>query len=97
MLVVSWKSLPGAAETLRSLRDRKIPFVLVTNTTTLRRRSLARRLGESGLDVEPSPGHRVSGHRRPPAHPSSGSPVPPPRLGQRRRRPRRHRPGRRRR
>jgi HAD superfamily hydrolase (TIGR01458 family) len=56
VLVVSWKPLSGAVETLRWLRDRKIPFALVTNTTTLSRRSLARRLGEAGLDVE---SHRV--------------------------------------
>jgi HAD superfamily hydrolase (TIGR01458 family) len=54
VLVVSWEPLPGAAETLRSLRDREFPFALVTNTTTLSRRSLARRLAEAGLEVEPA-------------------------------------------
>jgi HAD superfamily hydrolase (TIGR01458 family) len=53
VLVVSWKALPGASETLRWLRDREIPFALVTNTTTLSRRSLARRLGEGGIEVDP--------------------------------------------
>ena len=53
VLVVSWEPIPGAAETLRWLRDRDIPFALVTNTTTLSRRSLAARLSEAGLQVEP--------------------------------------------
>jgi HAD superfamily hydrolase (TIGR01458 family) len=53
VLLVSWQPLPGAAETLRFLRDRRLPFALVTNTTTLCRRSLAARLTEAGLEVEP--------------------------------------------
>ena len=53
VLVVSWKPLPGAEETLLFLRDRQVPFALVTNTTTLCRRSLAARLGDAGLEVEP--------------------------------------------
>jgi HAD superfamily hydrolase (TIGR01458 family) len=53
VLVVSWAAIPGAAETLRWLRDRDIPFALVTNTTTLSRRSLATRLSDAGLQVEP--------------------------------------------
>lgn len=53
VLIVSWKPLPGAAGVLRTLRERQIPFALVTNTTTLSRRSLARRLGEAGIEVDP--------------------------------------------
>ncbi len=53
VLVVSWEPIPGAAETLRWLHDRDIPFALVTNTTTLSRRSLAARLSEAGVQVEP--------------------------------------------
>ena len=53
VLVVSWEPLAGAAETLRWLDRRNIPFALVTNTTTLSRRSLAARLSRAGLDVEP--------------------------------------------
>ncbi|HEV8571540.1 MAG TPA: TIGR01458 family HAD-type hydrolase [Actinomycetota bacterium] len=52
-LVVSWQPLRGAVEALLALRDRQIPFALVTNTTTLSRRSLAQRLGEAGIEVEP--------------------------------------------
>lgn len=51
VLVVSWEPVPGAAETLEWLRERGVPFALVTNTTTLSRRSLAARLAEAGLDV----------------------------------------------
>jgi HAD superfamily hydrolase (TIGR01458 family) len=53
VLVVSWEPIRGAAETLRSLRDRGIPFAVVTNTTTLSRWSLAARLTEAGVQVEP--------------------------------------------
>lgn len=53
VLVMSWEPIPGAAETLRWLHDRDIPFALVTNTTTLSRRSLAARLSETGMRVEP--------------------------------------------
>jgi HAD superfamily hydrolase (TIGR01458 family) len=53
VLVVSWEPINGAAEALRWLRDRQLPFALVTNTTTLSRGSLAARLSEAGLEVEP--------------------------------------------
>jgi HAD superfamily hydrolase (TIGR01458 family) len=53
VLVVSWEPVPGAADTLRWLRARDLPFALVTNTTTLSRRSLSARLARAGLDVEP--------------------------------------------
>ncbi|MGH2683274.1 MAG: TIGR01458 family HAD-type hydrolase [Actinomycetota bacterium] len=53
VLVVSWEALPGAAESLRVLEERRIPFALVTNTTTLSRRSLSARLAQAGLEVPP--------------------------------------------
>jgi HAD superfamily hydrolase (TIGR01458 family) len=53
VLVVSWEPIPGAADTLRWLRERGLPFALVTNTTTLSRRGLAARLFDAGLQVEP--------------------------------------------
>jgi HAD superfamily hydrolase (TIGR01458 family) len=53
VLVVSWEAIRGAAETLRWLRERELPVALVTNTTTLSRRSLAARLTRAGLVVEP--------------------------------------------
>ncbi len=53
VLLDSWEPVPGAEETLRWLRDRSIPFALVTNTSTLSRHSLAARLSEAGLDVPP--------------------------------------------
>ena len=54
VLVVSWKALPGARATLEWLERSRVPFLLATNTTTLSRVSLARRLREAGFDVEPS-------------------------------------------
>lgn len=44
VLVTSWEPLPGAIEALRRLRRAGIPFLLVTNTTTRSRTSLARDL-----------------------------------------------------
>ena len=52
VLVTAWRALPGSAETIRALRDRGIPFLLATNTTSLTREALAGRLGEAGLEIE---------------------------------------------
>lgn len=41
VLVTSWEPLPGAVETVAGLRRSGIPFLLVTNTTTRSRASLA--------------------------------------------------------
>jgi HAD superfamily hydrolase (TIGR01458 family) len=54
VLTVSWKSLPGAAETLRWLAERGIPFRLVTNTSSRSRRRIAELLTGAGVEVEPS-------------------------------------------
>ena len=51
VLAVSWRALPGAAETLSWLRHEAIPFKLITNTTTHTRDDLAHTLGEAGLEV----------------------------------------------
>ncbi len=46
--------MPGAAEALRLLRDREIPFRLVTNTTSRSRAMLVQRLAEYGFEVPPA-------------------------------------------
>jgi HAD superfamily hydrolase (TIGR01458 family) len=52
VLATSWRPLPGAAETLAWLRDRRVPFRIVTNTTTHTRPRFARTLTDAGLRVE---------------------------------------------
>jgi HAD superfamily hydrolase (TIGR01458 family) len=54
VLVVSWEPLPGAVETLELLRERGVPFRLITNTTTHPRDALSRTLRDAGLAVDPS-------------------------------------------
>ncbi|MGW4563603.1 TIGR01458 family HAD-type hydrolase [Streptomyces sp. NPDC004561] len=51
VLTVSWKPLPGAAEALRAIRAAGLGVVLVTNTTSRTRASIARTLSEAGFDV----------------------------------------------
>jgi HAD superfamily hydrolase (TIGR01458 family) len=51
VLAVSWEALPGAVDAMRRLRDRGIPFRLITNTTTKSRGDLAGTLKEAGFDV----------------------------------------------
>lgn len=41
VLVTSWEPLPGAIEAVARLREAGTPFLLVTNTTTRSRASLA--------------------------------------------------------
>lgn len=53
VLTVSWRPLPGALDTLAWLRERGLPFRLITNTTTHTRAELARTLADVGLAVEP--------------------------------------------
>jgi HAD superfamily hydrolase (TIGR01458 family) len=53
VLVVSWRALPGALDTLRRLRGRGLPFLLATNTTSVTRKGLAERLRGAGLEVVP--------------------------------------------
>ena len=51
VLAVSWEALPGAVDAMRRLRDRGVPFRLITNTTTKTRADLAGTLTEAGFDV----------------------------------------------
>jgi HAD superfamily hydrolase (TIGR01458 family) len=52
-LVVSWEQVPGAAEAIAWLRDREIPFRLVTNTTSQSRKHIAASLVAVGIQVKP--------------------------------------------
>ena len=52
--LVSWKALPGAAQTLKWLRNEGIGFLLVTNTSSRSRREIAGTLTEVGIDVDVS-------------------------------------------
>ena len=54
VLVIAWQALPGAAETLHTLRERGVPFLLATNATSVSRAALAEKLGQAGLDVDAS-------------------------------------------
>jgi len=51
VLTTSWRPLPGAVETLCWLQGEAIPFVVLTNTTSMTRRTLRDRVGEGGLDI----------------------------------------------
>ena len=53
VLVSSWRPLPGGPEAVRWLRDERIPFRLITNTTTHTRADLAGTLARAGIDVSP--------------------------------------------
>lgn len=52
VLSVSWEPIDGAVETLGWLREQRIPFRLITNTTTHTRDALARTLREAGFAVD---------------------------------------------
>jgi NagD protein len=51
VLVHEAEALPGAVEFLAALRERELPFLLLTNNSIYTRRDLAARLRASGLDV----------------------------------------------
>jgi NagD protein len=51
VLVHEEAAIPGAAEFLAALRERGIPFLVLTNNSIYTRRDLAARLRTSGLDV----------------------------------------------
>src|ERR1700754_1103592 len=51
VLVHEAEALPGAVEFLTALRERELPFLLLTNNSIYTRRDLAARLRASGLDV----------------------------------------------
>ena len=53
VLVTSWQALPGAIEAVASLRERDVPFRLITNTTTHSREGLTDTLHDAGFDFEP--------------------------------------------
>lgn len=53
VLAISWNPLPGAVETLEALRERGVPFRIVSNTTTHTRADFARTLSGVGLSVGP--------------------------------------------
>jgi NagD protein len=51
VLVREEQAIPGAAEFLGHLRERGIPFLVLTNNSIYTRRDLSARLAASGLDV----------------------------------------------
>ena len=51
VLTVSWKPLPGAVEALRAVREAGLGVVLVTNTTSRTRASIATTLADAGFPV----------------------------------------------
>ncbi|MER5394962.1 HAD-IIA family hydrolase [Saccharopolyspora sp. NPDC002686] len=53
VLTVSWRPLPRTADALRELRADGIDVLLVTNTTSRTRSSIAEALVEAGFDVGP--------------------------------------------
>jgi HAD superfamily hydrolase (TIGR01458 family) len=52
VLTTSWHPLQGALETIAWLRNRPMPFKILTNTTSMTRRDLLARLRAAKLDVE---------------------------------------------
>jgi HAD superfamily hydrolase (TIGR01458 family) len=53
VLVVSWKPIDGAIDTIALLRERDIPFRIMTNTTSHSRADLSKELQDSGFDIPP--------------------------------------------
>jgi HAD superfamily hydrolase (TIGR01458 family) len=53
VLVTSWQAIDGTVEAVAELRARRVPFVLVTNTTSQTRDQIASRLGDAGFDFQP--------------------------------------------
>jgi HAD superfamily hydrolase (TIGR01458 family) len=54
VLAVSWEPIAGAVDTLSWIRERAIPFKLITNTTTHTREALAGTLRDAGFVVDPA-------------------------------------------
>jgi HAD superfamily hydrolase (TIGR01458 family) len=52
VLALSFSPMPGATETIAWIRERGIPFRIVTNTTTHTRAGLAETLRAEGFDLE---------------------------------------------
>jgi HAD superfamily hydrolase (TIGR01458 family) len=53
VLAISWQPITGSVEAMRWIRQRGLPFRLITNTTTHTRSDLAATLGSAGFDVAP--------------------------------------------
>lgn len=53
VLVTSWRPIPGAAQTLRTLAGRQVACSFLTNTTTRTRAQIAMALAEAGMPVRP--------------------------------------------
>jgi HAD superfamily hydrolase (TIGR01450 family) len=51
VLVTSWRPIPGAADTLRTLSEHQIARSYLTNTTTRTRQQIAELLCAAGMDV----------------------------------------------
>lgn len=51
VLYVAERAVPGAAETVRWVREQRIPHLFVTNTTSRPRDAIVRKLGGFGIDV----------------------------------------------
>jgi HAD superfamily hydrolase (TIGR01458 family) len=51
VLTVSWRALPGAAETVGWLRGSGVPFRLATNASSMTREKLADTLRKAGIEV----------------------------------------------
>ncbi len=51
VLAISWEPIEGSVEAMAMLRDRGVPFRLITNTTTQTRADLAATLRGAGFDV----------------------------------------------
>ena len=65
VLIVSWRPLPGAADTLRWMKAKGIAFGLVTNTSSRSRREIAATLNDVGIEVSlPADIHPVSSAAR---------------------------------
>jgi HAD superfamily hydrolase (TIGR01458 family) len=53
VLTVSWKPVDGAIETMAMLRERGLPFRIMTNTTSHSRADLSEELRGAGFDIAP--------------------------------------------
>jgi HAD superfamily hydrolase (TIGR01458 family) len=53
VLTTSWRPLEGAHAALTWLRERQMPFKILTNTTSMTRRDLLTRLNAANLDLDP--------------------------------------------
>src|SRR5690348_14323166 len=51
VLAVSWRAIPGAADSLERLRHAGIPFRLMTNTTEITRAELVEKLSAAGIET----------------------------------------------